>query len=213
MEKTISQEERMRRAQEIYNRRRTGNINRTRVPVGSVNNKIQLSLFKKMLLQLAICSIIYVIFYLIKNTGYFFSEDVLNKTKEMLSYDINFSNVYTQINTFIENNKDKFMIPPQGEENQEHNETTNQIAEENKVDDDKNKKQETNIVNENKQESGGIGGAEVNQVVEEANQDTQKTQMEIDADYIKENYKFKVPVKRNCYFTIWNERGKRNCIS
>ena len=36
-----------------------------------------------MALQLAICAVIYIIFYLIKNTNYIFSEDVINKTKEM----------------------------------------------------------------------------------------------------------------------------------
>ena len=83
-----------------------------RVASSSVNNtKVRLSLLKKMAMQLAICSVIYIIFYLIKNTNYIFSDDVISKTKELLSYDINFQNVYEQVSTFVENNKDKFKIP------------------------------------------------------------------------------------------------------
>ena len=90
MERTISQEDRIRRAEEIYNRRRQASG--VRVSSNNVNRaeKRNLSLFKKMLMQLAICAVIYIIFYLIKNTNYIFSEDVINKTKEFLSYDINF---------------------------------------------------------------------------------------------------------------------------
>ena len=46
-----------------------------RVASSSVNNtKVRLSLLKKMAMQLAICSVIYIIFYLIKNTNYIFSD-------------------------------------------------------------------------------------------------------------------------------------------
>ena len=93
MERILSQEDRIRRAEEIYNRRRTANRSGIRVSSDNVNtSKNEWSLFKKMALQLAICAVIYIIFYLIKNTNYIFSEDVINKTKEMLSYDINFGN-------------------------------------------------------------------------------------------------------------------------
>lgn len=59
-----------------------------------------------MAMQLAICAVIYVIFYLIKNTNYIFSEDVIQKTKELLSYDINFQNLYNNISTFIQNSRE-----------------------------------------------------------------------------------------------------------
>ena len=52
------------------------------------NEKVKMSLLKKMMFQIAICTVIYIIFYLIQNSNYIFSEDVLNKTREFLSYDI-----------------------------------------------------------------------------------------------------------------------------
>ena len=183
MEKTISQEERLRRAEEIYQRRKIANETKVRVSSSSVNsNKTKISLFKKMALQLAICSVIYIIFYLIKNTNYIFSESVINKTKELLSYDINFGNVYNQVSSFIENNKDKFMI--QKNEIQEN-------TVENNVENQNEKEQTNNVV------EGGIGGAETQENEEEKDEGKKKTQMEIDAEYIKSKLKFIVPVKGN----------------
>ncbi len=199
MEKTISQEERIRRAEEIYYRRRSLNKSGIRVSSNSVNSsKVKISLFKKMALQLAICSVIYIIFYLIKNTNYIFSEDVISKTKELLSYDINFENVYAGISSFFENNKDKFIIP---NENQEEN--TNQ------TDTQQEEKEVENNEIENKEQSnetvGGIGGAETNEIQEEKQEENQKSQMEKDAEYAKSKLKFAIPLKGS----VTSRYGKR----
>ena len=197
MEKTISQEERVRRAEEIYQRRKMANRSGVRVSSSSVNNtKTKLSLFKKMVLQLAICSVIYIIFYLIKNTNYIFSEDVITKTKELLSYDINFGNVYTQVNSFIENNKDKFTIPGIIKETtgvEENGEKEEENLKQNE-DDTRNSNDITNEIT-NEANNGGIGGAETNEIQENRTEEQAKTQMELDAEYIKQKYSFKVPTK------------------
>lgn len=209
MEKTISQEERIRRAEEIYQRRKMATGSGIRVSSSSVNkNKPKISLFKKMALQLAICAVIYIIFYLIKNTNYIFSNDVINKTKELLSYDINFGNVYSQASNFIENNKDKLNILGITQNELEENIDTNGInvnevdtnlINANEVDTSaQNSLQENSIENTvgNETKEGGIGGAEANKVQEaSANEDTKKSQMEIDAEYVKKNYSFKIPLQ------------------
>ena len=155
-------------------------------------------------MQLAICAVLYIIFYLIKNTNYIFSEDVLNKTKEFLSYDINFGTLQNQISVFIEENKNKFEFLGifDNEQNNITNEIVNEIA---------------NNVNENAiitNETGGIGGATSNEIVEEENKkededddknETKKSQSELDIEYIKENYKFKMPVTG----TVTSRYGKR----
>lgn len=117
MERTISQEERIRRAEEIYSRRKQASG--VRVSTNNVNRveKNNFSLFKKMLMQLAICAVIYIIFYLIKNTNYIFSEDFVKKTREFLSYDINFGEIQAQVTEFWNNNKNIFGIG--GEEQSE----------------------------------------------------------------------------------------------
>lgn len=62
-------------------------------------------MLKKMVLQILICVVIYTIFYMIQNTNYVFSDDVIKKTNEILSYDMNIKNLYEKsmeyINAFI----------------------------------------------------------------------------------------------------------------
>lgn len=195
LERTISQEERLRRAEEIYQRRKMANRSGVRVASSSVNNaKTKLSLFKKMALQLAICAVIYIIFYLIKNTNYIFSEDVIQKTKELLAYDINFGNVYEQVSSFIENNKEKIIIP--GLDLEQTNEEQSEENENQETNQEENGSTENNSSTTNEENIGGIGGAETNEVQESATDETsKKSQMELDAEYIKKKCSFQVPVK------------------
>lgn len=169
-----------------------------------------------MLMQLAICSVIYIIFYLIKNTNYIFSDDVINKTKEILAYDINFGNMQKQVTSFIDQNKDKFAflgILDNDENNGTSNEVSNEIS--NEI---TNNTTENTVVNT----IGGIGGATNNEVIEEGKaeqdknnedkdenkesaKDEKKSQYELDVEYIKKNYKFKMPVTG----TVTSRYGER----
>ena len=191
-------EERIRRAEEIYNRRRTGSG--IRVAGNSVNRakKEKVSLFKKMILQLAICAMIYIIFYLIKHGNYIFSEEVINKTKEFLSYDINFGNLQNQISVFINSSKDKLWN--ENIDTNEVNSQTNTVEEDATNKEAENKIEETNTV-------GGIGGAATNEVVEDESEkkEEKKSQAELDIEYVKENYSFIIPVKG----TVTSRYGKR----
>lgn len=182
-----------------------------RVASSSVNNtKVRLSLLKKMAMQLAICSVIYIIFYLIKNTNYIFSDDVISKTKELLSYDINFQNVYEQVSTFVENNKDKFKIPEVIRKNGQEGENginNEQANAENIVE---NTQTENTILNE---VNGGIGGAGENEVIEEKTDDkSKKSQMELDAEYIKKKASFKIPLKGSIT-SKYGSREKTDIVS
>jgi len=87
LERTLTPEEKIKRAEEIYARRRSGYVRPT-VATVKVSEEKNYGLFRKMILQIVICLVIYFIFYLIQNSNYIFSEDVINKTKEILSYDI-----------------------------------------------------------------------------------------------------------------------------
>ncbi len=198
LERTISMEERIRRAEEIYNRRRAGSG--IRVAGNSVNRakKEKVSLFKKMILQLAICAMIYIIFYLIKHGNYIFSEEVINKTKEFLSYDINFGNLQNQISVFINSSKDKLWN--ENIDTNEVNSQTNTVEEDATNKEAENKIEETNTV-------GGIGGAATNEVVEDEGEkkEEKKSQAELDIEYVKENYSFIIPVKG----TVTSRYGKR----
>ncbi len=195
MERTMTQEERIRRAEEIYSRRKRANGVRVSTSNVNKNEKVKISLFKKMLIQIAICIIIYVIFYVIKNSNYIFSDEVLNKTKEFLSYDINFGHIQNSISSFINENKDKYSFLSIFETKEDNENSENTVENSNQ-----NQTESVNTV-------GGIGGADGNEVTEEKQEDkkTKKSQSELDIEYIKENFEFMMPVKG----TVTSRYGKR----
>ena len=169
--------------------------------------KKKISLFKKMMMQLAICAVIYIIFYLIKNTNYIFSDDVIKKTKEFLSYDINFGVIQEQISSFIDNNKDKFDsfgITDNESENEITNDIQGNIINEVQTN-TTNQVQTNNITNEITNTIGGIGGASNNAVIETKTDGEEKSQAELDIEYIKANYSFKLPVTG----TVTSRYGER----
>ena len=95
MERTMTVEERIRRAEEIYAKRRgkvknieTVNVNR---------EKKDIKLLRKMIIQLLICVTIYFVIYIVQQNKYVFSEDFINKTKDIISYDMDFGKIYNNI--------------------------------------------------------------------------------------------------------------------
>ena len=60
-----------------------------------------------MIIQIAISLVIYLIIYVIQNNNYIFSEEFLKKANELLSYDINFEQMYENIKQNIESNIQK----------------------------------------------------------------------------------------------------------
>lgn len=203
MERIITPEERQRRAEEVYNRRRNNSLSKINYVSENTNKeKVNFSLLKKMALQILICMVIYVIFYLIKNTSYFFSEDVINKTKEFLKYDINFQNLYNQAITMLNDNKSSIPFLNDLLQNSENNSNTTQ---ENAVNSEGNQESTNSTENTNTEvqnneeknsENVGMGGGkeENTQAETEANNEN-KSQMEIDAEFLKANYNFINPVK------------------
>ena len=127
MERVISVEEKIRRAEEIYQRRKQGEIR----PIAkvTVNEKKDIKLLKKMIIQILICVGIYLLIYTIQNNEYIFSEDFINKANEILSYDTNFTELYETIkNKFLDLTK----VKTENQDNDsENNEPDNQNQEEN----------------------------------------------------------------------------------
>lgn len=182
--------------------------NGVRVPTSNVNTKTKPDyyLFKKMILQILICLFIYFIFYLVKNSNYLFSEDVIQKTKEFLSYDINLQAVYDQVgNYYNEHIKGLLEGNKEQEDKKEEEGNGENVKEEGNEEENTNvqgeeKKEETN----NTQVEGGIGGGEEgsnlleNEILQTSADEEQTkplSQMEIDANEIKANYSFILPLK------------------
>lgn len=125
MERTMSVEEKIRRAEQIYERRKQGSDKQ--ITTVSVNNeKKDIRLLKKMIVQILICISIYLVIYFINNSEYVFSKDFINKINEILSYDVNFMDLYNtikdQYNKIIVNNNEQ----EQPEQTKEQEENTTQ---------------------------------------------------------------------------------------
>lgn len=103
MERAISVEERIRRAEEIYEKRRQGETRPiTKVNVNNTHKK-DLKLLKKMIVQILVCISIYLVIYAIYNNKYVFSEDFIKKANEILSYDTNFGELYENAKIQLQN--------------------------------------------------------------------------------------------------------------
>lgn len=196
MERTMTVEEKIRRAEEIYERRKQGNTRN--VATVSINNKKDVKLLRKMLIQIVVCICIYLIIYTIQNNDYIFSKDVMDKAKEILSYDTNFGQIYeglkNQVNNLINKQEDN-----QGEskENNLQNNIENNESQENVND-----LEETNnqVDSENNE---AIGGAQESQSLEDENR--QLSQTEQDIINIKNTTTFIRPVQG----TISSKYGRR----
>lgn len=182
MERAISDEEKIRRAIEISQRRNPNYYSRETARV-NVNNKKNYRLFKKMILQIIICLLIYFIFYLITTTNYAFSDQVIESTNSILNYDINIEKIYKECENFFittfENNEGN------QKNNLENNTVDNSITN-NSIN-----------VNDNAIETSMIDNKLIsNNAIEpkEEEKKEEKTEMEKDAEKVKQLCKFQKPL-------------------
>ena len=195
MERTLSVDEKIRRAEEIYQRKKMQNERKSYATV-NVRQKPEHKTIKKMLLQIAICFVIYLIYYLIQNSNYIFSEDVLNKTKEILSYNINFQEKWNEWKEYI---KIENLITKQ-EKNQEQN-NPNTIIDENILQNEIN-----NTVGQMTNTVEAVLSAQETIIEETTEEESSLSQMELDANYIKETLSFIKPLNG----VITSRFGNRN---
>ena len=153
MERVLTVEERIRRAEEIYARRKQDDTKQV-ATVNVNDNKKDLKLLWKMIKQIIICVCIYLSINVIRYKEEPFFKDCVNRIKDVLSYDTNYIQIYDNcknwmeksigINGVLENKKEK--EKDKDEKNEKNNE------EENKTDKEENKQGKT---------LEGIGGAEI----------------------------------------------------
>lgn len=219
MEKSISQEERIRRAEEIYSRRRYNNRNgESLYRSGETRNryqpqetrKIKGKMINKMIIQMIVCVIIYTCIYMLQYSNYLFSKDMVDKTKEVLSYDISIENLYNKSNEFFLNLQKKFNWGV----NNEQNDNVNEEAKDQNT-------EETNIENSNAESSENtseannenVDNSEISQNdastevtnndttqlavggADETQQEEEKSQEEQDIEYVKQNVSIIWPIK------------------
>ena len=166
MERVLSTEERIRRAEEVYKNK--GNVRQE-----SVKNipKNKNRLIKKMLIQIVVCLSIYSVFYFLGHTENLFSEDMMTKAKEIIAYDINFDELYKNFMNWLNSNN----LFVNKSENQITNTMTNEL---------------TNEINLNEVLDNTASIGKATKEVEETN----LSQMEIDTNEIKSKYNLIKPL-------------------
>lgn len=166
MEKLLTTEERIRRAEEIYASRRNGNAKNHTTRV-NVNEKRNFKLLKKVVIQILVCTVIYYLLVWMQNTTTLLSTEKKEQLKEVLSYDIDFHKVYEKLEAIIptlENKEQKNQEEPK--ESQENNPGLEEAT-----------LSATETIEENLAES------------------TPVTQMQEDANQVKESYQLTEPIK------------------
>ena len=219
MEKSISQEERIRRAEEIYSRRRYNNrYGESLYRSGETRNryqpqetrKIKGKMINKMIIQMIVCVIIYTCIYMLQYSNYLFSKDMVDKTKEVLSYDISIENLYNKSNEFFSNLQKKFNWGVNNEQNDnvnveaqdqnteetniensnaESSENTSEANNENVDNSEISQNDASTEVTNNDTTQLAVGGAD------ETQQEEEKSQEEQDIEYVKQNVSIIWPIK------------------
>lgn len=174
-------EEKIRRAEEIYERRKQGEAR----PVAkvTVNDKKDLKLLKKMIIQILICVVIYLVFFIIQNQEYVFSKDFVNKANEILSYDTNFLALYEMV-------KGQIMSFTQQEQGQQEQQQEQQEEQQEQPDQ---QQEQGNLPLQTSEPLGNeaIGGAEEGEIKQPEN----LSQEEIDIQNIKNTTSFIKPIE------------------
>lgn len=203
MDRLLTVEEKIRRAEEIYKRKNSG----VRVSTETLGSKRDFRLFKKIFIQILICACIYCAFYIIKTNENIFSEEFKNSVREMLSYDINFGNIYNGMSKLFvakpdENNTEENVEAENtqaengdGEEKTENNiggtEAENGIGENvvTTIEAISEEAAKDEILQEENLQEDTLSVSEV--IEEESSVDQGRT----DAEYIKNNFSIKSPLK------------------
>lgn len=184
MERVLSQDERIRRAEEIYARRKMNETRKSatvQVEAQKPNN-----LTKKLVKQFIICLLIYICFYMAKNVPNLIPQEVMNKITDTLEYDINVQELYENFKGIYKKENQDENVENKEEEQlpQETLSATDSDGESNEVAQKEEKSEET-------QEEENTAGL---------------TQMEIDARYIKKKYSLIKPLEGE----ITSRFGPRN---
>lgn len=170
----MSVEEKIRRAEEIYNRRNGNQY----IPL-SANRKIKRepSMLYRMIKQIIICFMIYGVFYVVNNKEYFLSQEFNNQVQEIVSKNETLNNTYNWVIDWIQ----KYWNQNQKEEKQTESENLEQNQ--------SNQTSEVMSSQDLKTNGENIGGSE------EETQETEKTQEQKDIENIKSTISFINPIQ------------------
>ncbi len=219
MERTMSVEDRIRRAEERYYNTRTIDALQEKESRDSskvkFENKKDIKLLKKMIKQILVCLLINVVFYLVVNNNYIFSQDFTNKAKEILAQDINFVQTYEVIKNKANEfwSKINFVVSQDNEEKNSENDIENNMEDDLQNNDENIGGSLENVdVQSEQSNTENSKASEASEAVTENTDMTEPeniselSQMEQDANSVKSTVSFIKPVVG----TISSRFGMRN---
>ena len=201
MERAMSVEERIRRAENIYNKRNGGYS--TAVPKETPSKKKKKS--KRLFMQIFVCLAIYVIFYAVTNREYIFSEQFRNEVSVFFNEKIKISELYSKAKDFVQSS---FNNAEKNAKDKSTKAENNEAKESSKKEDANNTE---NITSEVEKKDENIGGAleniesekkeqkkdekESKSNTKESKELSEQELMEKDAKEIKDKINFILPIK------------------
>jgi murein DD-endopeptidase MepM/ murein hydrolase activator NlpD len=182
MERTLSQDERQRRAEELYYRRKNA-VNEIKATTVNVNPKKNFRLLKKVFIQIIVCALIYGAIYKLQGNTDSFSIDSINYLKNAIAYDIDMNRTFENLKKYM------------GIFNIEKPENTININ--NVIEEDKSN--EEAIVDNTLKEATLAASEQIEDNKEEqelvSEEASSVSQMDEDATYIKNNISFIKPLE------------------
>ena len=177
MERAMSVEERIRKAEDIYNRRNGGQY----VKVASKNKKekTKRKTAKRLLMQIFICLLIYIVFYSVINRNHIFSEEFRNEVNEFFTQKTRIYEFYSNAKSYMSSkfNKSEEVAPP-GEETEPDKTQDGEKKEDGA-------KEETPTENDGqkeKSEEGNIGGSTEEEKNDNAKESSESDNKELSAE-------------------------------
>lgn len=189
MDRVLSAEEKIRRAEEIYYRKKQ--LNNSKTATLNINSKKDYKLLKKIIVQILICIGIYWGISLAKSNEELFFKDLIVQARQITTYEMDFKQIIEDASNYING----FIKTDEIKEKDKEEATSNAIEETLSATTEKDNQEEEKKEDESK--------------VEEKKTDEEVSsisQMEQDALYIKENYSIVKPLEG----TITSRFGLRN---
>ncbi len=214
MDRLISEEERIRRAEDVLERRKNTDL---RISSENFVKEKSNKRIKNMLMQILVCLLIYCGIYYVKNSQNENLKNFLNNINGVLEYDVDFKKIYEELCKKYENlniNKGNGKTN-NGENNAEENsqgENINNTQEENENQEDVTT--QDNMVQESKETvSMGIGGGTEESTERISNVLTEEEQMKVDAEYIKQNFSIINPLSSGIVTSRFGARESTEIVS
>ena len=219
MDRIISEDERLRRAEDILERRRNTDL---RISSENFVKEKSNTKFRKMFIQILISLIIYCGIYYIKNSQNENTKLFIANINSVLEYDVDFKKIYEEICIKCESLNLKLNFNSENSENineNTQNDNVNNVLEsdgniENNLEQVVPTAEDVSILESENQESGasintevmGIGGSAEEQICKSTGNLTVEEQMKIDSEYICKNFNIIVPVNK---YTVTSRFGLR----